>query len=89
MSTECARKYTDFFRSTSGRWLWNEEEQFLDRYKAFNVPELQRVAAESVRANNCVSMTEVGEGSYNKVFRLIMDNGLNIIARIQHYCSYS
>lgn len=66
MSTESACKYTEFFRYTSGRWLWNEEEQLLDRYKAFNVPELQRVAAESVRANRCVSMTKWGEGSYNK-----------------------
>lgn len=82
MSTDTASKYADFFRYTSGRWLWDEEEQLLDRYKAFNVPELQRIAAESVGANLCVSMTKLGEGNYNKVFRLAMDNGLAIIARI-------
>lgn len=81
-SADTSRKSADFFRYTSGRWLWNEEEQLADRYKAFNVPELQRVAAESVGANMCVGMTKLGEGNYNKVFRLIMDNGLTTIARI-------
>lgn len=82
MSTDSASKYADFFRYTSGRWLWDEEEQLLNRYKVFNVPELQRIAAESVGANLCVSMTKLGEGNYNKVFRLAMDNGLAVIARI-------
>ncbi len=28
------------FRYISGRWLWDEEEQLRDRYKAFNVAQL-------------------------------------------------
>lgn len=82
MSTDTDPKYADFFRYTGGRWLWDEEEQLFGRYKAFNVPELQRVAAKSVGAHTCVSMTKLGEGSYNKVFRLIMDNGVAVIARV-------
>lgn len=48
MSIDTDRKYADYFCYTSGRWLWDEEEQLLDRYKAFNVLELQRIAAKSV-----------------------------------------
>jgi hypothetical protein len=85
MSTTSAHHpYTDFFRYTSGRWLWDEEQQLRDRFRAFNVPELQRVAAESIGANACVAMTKLAEGSFNKTFRLIMDNGSVVIARIPH-----
>jgi hypothetical protein len=48
----------------------------------FNVQELQRIAAESVGAKSCVSITKLAEGGYNKVFRLVMDNGSVAIARI-------
>lgn len=75
-------QYEDFFRHTSGRWLWDEEQQLRERFRKFNVPELQRVAAESVGATVCVSMTKLAEGSFNKVFRLVMDDGKVAIARI-------
>ncbi|KAB8221543.1 hypothetical protein BDV33DRAFT_170328 [Aspergillus novoparasiticus] len=32
--------------------------------------------------NLCVSSGKLGEGSYNKSFRLIMDNGKVVVARI-------
>ena len=81
-TTGTSHQYLDFFRYTSGRWLWDEEQQLLDRYKAFNVPELQQVATRCVGANACISMTKLGEGSYNKVFRLTMDNGSVVVVRI-------
>ena len=59
-----------FFRYTSGRWLWNEEQQLKDRYKAFNIAELQSLAAKAVGSDRCISMTKLAEGGYNKVFRL-------------------
>lgn len=74
--------YEHFFRYTSGRWLWGEESQLSKRFLAFNVQELQRIAAESVGAQSCVSITKLAEGGYNKVFRLVMDNGSVAIARI-------
>lgn len=77
-----SQQYEHFFRYTSGRWLWDEEKQLHDRYKKFNVDELQRIAAESIGAKRCVSMTKLAEGGYNKVFRLVMDNGSIAIARI-------
>lgn len=77
-----SQEYEHFFRYTSGRWLWDEEKQLHDRYIKFNVEELQRIAAESIGAKTCVSMTKLAEGEYNKVFRLVMDNGSIAIARI-------
>ncbi|GAP91259.2 putative phosphotransferase enzyme family protein [Rosellinia necatrix] len=72
----------EFFRYTSGRWLWDEESQLRERYKLFNVHALQAVAAKSVCAEKCVDMVKLAEGGFNKVFRLLMDNGTAVIARI-------
>lgn len=75
-------EYEHFFRYTSGRWLWDEEQQLRDRYKVFNVPELQGLAARAIGSAGCVSMTKLAEGGYNKVFRLVMDDGKTVLARI-------
>ena len=77
-----AEQYEPFFRYTSGRWLWDEEKQLRQRYIKFNVGELKRIAAESIGAKSCVEMSKVGEGGYNKVFKLVMDTGAVAIARI-------
>ena len=77
-------RYDDYFRYTGARWLWDEEKQLRDRYKAFNVPELQQVTAKCVGANACIDMTKLDEGNFNKVFRLTMDNGSVVIARMPH-----
>lgn len=82
MHTNPNEQHSDFFRYTSGRWLWGEEQQLLDRFKVFDIGELQRVAARTVNANACLDMQKCGEGGYNKVFRLTMDNGVAVIARI-------
>lgn len=75
---------TDFFQYTSGRWLWDEDEQLRDRLSPFNVPELQKVAADSIGATKCITMAKLAEGSFNKTFKLEMDNGSVVIARIPH-----
>lgn len=77
----------DLFNYTSGRWLWNEEEQLLKRRRRFKVDELKSVAAKSVGASSCVSIIKIGEGGYNRVFRLEMDNGSVAIARIPSFSS--
>lgn len=48
----------------------------------FNVPELQRIAAQSVNRERCVSIVKLAEGGFNKIFLLIMNDGLEVIARI-------
>lgn len=82
MHTDSDEQHSDLFRYTSGRWLWDEEQQLLDRHIVFDVGELQRVAARSVEANACLDIKKCGEGGYNRVFRLTMDNGMVVIARI-------
>lgn len=80
--TIVTRPYEHFYRYTSGRWLWDEEKKLRERYKQFNVPELKKIAARSVGANNCVHITKLAEGGSNKVFRLVMDNGVAVVARL-------
>ncbi|KAJ8070010.1 hypothetical protein OCU04_000413 [Sclerotinia nivalis] len=82
ISTNSTSPYEHFFCYTSGRWLWDEESQQRERFLFFNVQELKRIAVESVEAQSCVSITKIAEGGYNKVFRLVMDNGSVVIARI-------
>lgn len=72
----------EFFNYTSGRWAWDEEEQLRERYRKFDILELQRIAEESVSAGACVSMKKIGEGSYNKSFQLTMADGKVVVARI-------
>ncbi|KKZ65771.1 hypothetical protein EMCG_08420 [[Emmonsia] crescens] len=84
MSDPSLDQHENFFRYTSGRWLWDEEQQLRDRFTPFNVLELQRIAARSVGANKCVAMIKLAEGSFNKTFRLTMDDGSTAIARLPH-----
>ena len=74
--------FEHLFQYTSGRWLWDEEQQLRDRYKVFNVAELQSLAAKAIGSDGCISITKLGEGGYNKVFRLVMGDGRAVLARI-------
>ncbi|KAF1831506.1 hypothetical protein BDW02DRAFT_48134 [Decorospora gaudefroyi] len=75
--------YEDYYRYTSGRWLWDEETQLRERYKRFNVPELKKKSRRKLWARGLgVSISKLAEGWFNKVFRLAMDDGGVVIARI-------
>ena len=76
--------FEDFYRYTSGRFLFNEAEQLAERYRRFNVPALKNIAAEALSARTCTSMVKLNEGSFNKVYLLKFDNGAEAIARIPH-----
>lgn len=80
--TAANSEFEQFFRYTSGGWLWDEEQQLQDRYRAFNVAGLQDLAAKAIGSGSCVSITKLAEGGFNKVFRLDMDNGKLVLARI-------
>ncbi|KAJ5084172.1 hypothetical protein NUU61_008751 [Penicillium alfredii] len=75
-------EFENLFRYTSGRWLWDEEQQLRDRCRAFNLVELQNLAAKAIGSNNCVSITKLAEGGYNKVFRLVLNDDKVVLARI-------
>ncbi|GMF71552.1 unnamed protein product [Aspergillus oryzae] len=72
----------DFFRYTSGRWIWDERQQLRERYREYDILEVQKIATELSSSGSCVSMAKIGEGSYNKSFKLTMGNGKTVIARI-------
>jgi hypothetical protein len=72
------------FCYTSGRWLWNECEQREARYQRFHVPSVQQAACEAVGADKCISIEKVGEGNYNKAYRLNMEDGQTVIAKVPH-----
>lgn len=71
-----------FFRYTRARWLWDEEEQLRNRYKAFDVAALQAEVARVIGTYSYMSIIKYVEGGYNKVFRLLMDNGKKVLVRI-------
>ncbi len=70
------------FSFTRGRWLWNEKEQLDARYRRFNIPNLKKLTSELVGSTGCLSLEKIGEGSYNKGFRLIMQNNKKVIVKI-------
>ncbi|KAJ5965160.1 uncharacterized protein N7479_005036, partial [Penicillium vulpinum] len=80
--TSSHSEHEHLFRYTSGRWLWDEEQQLRDRYKTFNITELQTLAAKAIGADGCVSMKKLAEGGFNKVFRLLMHDGKSVLVRI-------
>lgn len=65
------------FCYTSGRWLWTEREQLESRSR-------RRPACRAVGANQCVSLEKIGEGNHNKAYRLLMEDGQRVIAKIPH-----
>ncbi|KAL3491047.1 phosphotransferase enzyme family protein [Aspergillus germanicus] len=70
------------YRFTSGRWLWNEEQQLACRYVKFDLSALLRLAASAIGARACTRVLKVSEGQYNKVFQLTMDDGREVIAKL-------
>ncbi|KAL3444029.1 phosphotransferase family protein [Aspergillus insuetus] len=74
----------DLFRYTSGRWLWNEEERFQERYRVFNIRELQNVASEAASSGPCIRLEKMHEDLYDKTFKLTMADGKTLIARIPY-----
>jgi len=81
-SSHNAFKDDQLSKYTSGRWLWNEREQMNARYRRFNVEGLKKVACEAIGSNGCKSLEKIGEGNYNKAFRLVMQDGRRVIAKI-------
>ena len=72
------------FHYTSGRWLWNEDEQLKARFRPFNVPGLKEAACQAAGTEQCMSCEKIGEGNYNKAYRLVMGDDQKVIAKIPH-----
>ncbi|KAL9601964.1 MAG: hypothetical protein Q9219_002188 [cf. Caloplaca sp. 3 TL-2023] len=74
-------EYADLFRFTSGRWLYDEQNQMAKRYVQFDVDALLQIAGQALKSR-CVELKKLPEGLSNKVFSLRMANGKEILARI-------
>ena len=84
MSSHTKTDTNPLFCYTSGRWLWNEHQQLKLRYRHFDVPSLQQAARLATGAQKCTSIKKIGEGNYNKAYRLEMEDGRGVIAKIPH-----
>lgn len=78
------------FHYTSGRWLWNAEQQLQDWSKFSHISQLQ-IIAEAIGSARCESITKLAEGGFNKVFRSYMGDGRTDVsrkcwARVLHDC---
>jgi len=82
MSLNAPKENDPLFNYTSGRWLWNEQQRLLERFRYFKTHALKRLACKAVGASACVSIEKIGEGGFNKVFRLVMQDGQKVIAKI-------
>lgn len=71
-----------FYKYTSGRWLWNEKYQLARRYVEFDLPELLQVSAQAIGARSCVKVEKLPEGTFSKVFLIAMDDGRELIAKL-------
>lgn len=67
---------------TSGRWLWNEQQQLACRYVKFDLSALLQIASSAVGSKSCTQVLKISEGQYNKVFQITMDDGHEIIAKL-------
>ncbi|KAH9864503.1 hypothetical protein J1614_010437, partial [Plenodomus biglobosus] len=72
------------FCYTNGRWLWDEREQLESRYRRFDVSSLQQAACQAVGADRRISFKKIGEGNYNKAYRLEMEDGRRVIVKVPH-----
>ncbi|KAH8589704.1 kinase subdomain-containing protein [Bisporella sp. PMI_857] len=73
----------DLFCYSAGRWLWNEDVQFANRYVKFDIKALCDVAAKAVGpAASCSTITKLPEGNFNKSFLITMNDGRDVIAKV-------
>lgn len=65
---------------------WNEAQRRHERRRSFNVHELKRLAAASVKRSpaEIVKFEKLTEGGFNRTFILSMRDGFEMIARIPY-----
>ena len=83
-SSRASQEHDHLFNYTSGRWLWNESQQLDARHRPFNISNLKQVACKAAGSAECISMKKIGEGNHNKAYRLVMQDGRRIIAKMPH-----
>ncbi|PGH18880.1 hypothetical protein AJ80_04298 [Polytolypa hystricis UAMH7299] len=68
---------SDYYRYTTGRWLFNESLQF-------NISALAAIATRCLghEPASCIKIEKLPEGNFNKSLLLTMANGSQVIARV-------
>ncbi|KAJ2913707.1 hypothetical protein MD484_g6703, partial [Candolleomyces efflorescens] len=76
----------DLFNYTSGRWVYNEALRLKERKVVFDVDELRRLAAESVKQSltDVCSMSKLAEDGFNRTFVITLRDGRQILAQIPY-----
>jgi hypothetical protein len=73
----------DVFNYKAQRWLWNESDQLRRRYLELGLQVLVKVAENAMGSDaNCVEITRLPEGNFNKTFLVTMHDGDQLIARL-------
>jgi aminoglycoside phosphotransferase (APT) family kinase protein len=78
---------SSLFSYTSGRYLFNEELRLKERYIEFNVEALKTAASASLahQHGSVTNISKLGEGGFNRVFTLTMEDGFEVIAKIPYH----
>ncbi|KAI9923505.1 Phosphotransferase enzyme [Aspergillus wentii] len=78
--------HNDLFRYTSGRWVYNEQLRFAERYLKFDVFALKRIIAATFDrpASDIVKFFKLSEGGFNRVFQANFADGKCVIARLPY-----
>ena len=69
------------FEYTSGRWLYNETQQLMQRYTPFNVSAMHSKIAKVCGAD--VVSWDKKEGVFNKSFITTLSNGKQVVVRVK------
>ncbi|KNG85056.1 phosphotransferase family protein [Aspergillus nomiae NRRL 13137] len=77
---------SDLFDYTSGRWMYNDALRHREWRRVFNVPELKRLAASSIRQKeeDVVAFEKLAEGGFNRSFLITMRDNFQFVARIPY-----
>ncbi|PPR07152.1 hypothetical protein CVT24_010700 [Panaeolus cyanescens] len=76
-----ASESESFFKYTSGKWLHNQKHKEALRYRKFNIDALKEEVKRST-GGLAVGMSKWAEGRSNKIFRVQLEDGREVIARI-------
>ncbi|KAJ5348736.1 phosphotransferase family protein [Penicillium brevicompactum] len=68
------------------KFSYNDHKRQYERRRAFNVPELKRLAATSVhrKAEDVSTLEKLAEGGFNRSFLVTMNDGFQLVARIPY-----
>jgi hypothetical protein len=75
------------FSYVSGQFFFNEELRLQERYMEFDVGALNQATEASISKNHgkVVSIAKIGEGSFSRVFALVLEDDFELIAKIQYH----